>query len=92
MNIGNFIVGYYFYVLIFGILAAFVFRAPIVNHKKLRRMTLILNLGNITLYIIVAMISKQEKISAKDIFKTIWNGSMEKNNKESEKIWKEQKR
>lgn len=73
MNIGNIIVGYYFYVLIFGIIAAFIFHPPLVYHKNLRRIVLILNSLNIIIYLIVGIISIQEKMRPIEIFKIIWS-------------------
>lgn len=75
MNIGNLIVGYYIYVLIVGFMAVFIFRPPLFYHKNLRRIILILNIGNIIIYIIVATIARQEKMSPIYVFKVIWNGS-----------------
>lgn len=76
MNFENIIFGYYLYMLILGFLVAFIFRPYFYRHKNLRRIILILNLFNIILYIIIIVISIQEKINPTYILKTMWNGVM----------------
>lgn len=74
MNVRDEILGYYLYVLIVVFLAAFIFRPYFNRHKNLRRTIIILNLFNIIFYIVIALISKQEKLEHIYIIKAIWNG------------------
>lgn len=76
MNFVDIVFGYYLYILILGLLAAFIFRPYFYKHKNLRRIILILNLFNIILYIIIIVISIREKLNLVYILETMWNGVM----------------